>query len=177
MKKKNSMKYNPKYDLYIDNDLVIYYWNKKLDKLMQRNYYCNNDGYLRIRCVVNNKLLQKMVHRIIYETFIGEIPNGYEIDHINAIKSDNRLENLRVVTHERNMNNPLTKRNISEGHKGKPKSEETKKIISLAHKKREVKSEFGKKFYEHYGLKKHQNNRLYYAEWAWWKRKGKCRWE
>lgn len=31
-----NMKYNEKYDLYIDDDLVIYYWDKRKDKLMQR---------------------------------------------------------------------------------------------------------------------------------------------
>lgn len=48
------------------------------------------------------------IHQIVVNTFIGEIPKGYEIDHINAIRNDNRVENLRIVTHKENMNNPIT---------------------------------------------------------------------
>ena len=42
------------------------------------------------------------VHRLIIETFIGHIPTGMVIDHINRIKTDNRLENLRVVSYREN---------------------------------------------------------------------------
>lgn len=36
------------------------------------------------------------IHRLVYETFVGEIPKGkkYHIHHINGNKQDNRLENL-----------------------------------------------------------------------------------
>ncbi|MDS1650714.1 HNH endonuclease signature motif containing protein [Escherichia coli] len=53
-------------------------------------------------------------HRIIWEMFNGPIPEGYEIDHINHIKSDNRLENLRLTTHyENSLNQPMHKDNSS----------------------------------------------------------------
>lgn len=108
------MKYNSKYDLYIDEDLVIYYWDKHKDKLIQRTKSDNGCGYLRVR----TKLGLKMVHRIIWETFNSEIPDGYEIDHINTIKTDNRLCNLRLVTSKENKNNPLTLIHLSKAMKG-----------------------------------------------------------
>lgn len=109
------MKYNSKYDLYVDDDLVIYYWDKRKDKLMQRIKTDNGLGYLRVR----TKLGHKMVHRIIWETFNGDIPDGYEIDHINTIKTDNRLYNLRLVTPKENKNNPLTLIHLSKAMKGR----------------------------------------------------------
>lgn len=60
-----------------------------------------------------------MVHRIIYETFVGEVPDGYEIDHINTIKTDYRLSNLRCVTPKENKNNPLTKEHLKKAMKGR----------------------------------------------------------
>lgn len=98
------MKYNSKYDLYVDDDLVIYYWSKRKNKLMQRPYNKNNSGYLHVM----TKLGNRFAHRIIYETLVEPIPDGYEIDHINTVKTDNRLENLRCVTHKDNNLNPLT---------------------------------------------------------------------
>lgn len=79
------MKYIEKYKRYIDNDLVIYRWDKKLDKLIQVKPSVSKIGYQFI-CYAPKKTVY--VHRLVYEAFIGEIPDGYEIDHINSIKTD-----------------------------------------------------------------------------------------
>lgn len=42
-------------------------------------------------------------HRFIYECHFGKIADGMEIDHINAIRDDNRLCNLQVMTPKQNM--------------------------------------------------------------------------
>lgn len=56
-------------------------------------------------------------HILKWVFFNGEIPEGYEIDHINGNKQDNRLENLQCVTHPQNCNNKNTKINITNGLK------------------------------------------------------------
>ena len=50
----------------------------------------------------------KIAHRLIWQVFNGEIPEGMEIDHINTDRLDNRLDNLRLVTPSENKRNPLT---------------------------------------------------------------------
>lgn len=52
-------------------------------------------------------------HILKWVFFNGEIPEGYEIDHINGDKQDNTLSNLRCVTHFENCNNSKTKINIT----------------------------------------------------------------
>ena len=44
------------------------------------------------------------VHRLLALHFIPNPENKPYIDHINGIRDDNRLENLRWVTHKENMN-------------------------------------------------------------------------
>ena len=58
----------------------------------------NLQGYLRIKLWNKNKSKHFNVHRLVAEHFIGPIPKGYVIDHINGNKQDNYVTNLEIVT-------------------------------------------------------------------------------
>lgn len=46
------------------------------------------------------------IHRLAWLLMTGEpVPKGLDIDHINRIRTDNRFENLRVVTRRENLLN------------------------------------------------------------------------
>ena len=42
---------------------------------------------------------------MIYEAWYGEIPSGMEVDHMNRKRDDDRICNLRLVTHSQNQKN------------------------------------------------------------------------
>lgn len=46
-----------------------------------------------------------MVHRMAWSMVHGEIPEGMQVDHINGNRHDNRICNLRLVTHTENCEN------------------------------------------------------------------------
>ena len=48
-------------------------------------------------------------HRFVYEVFNGLIPKEMEVDHRNGIKSDNRIENLQLLTHKKNIEKSFNK--------------------------------------------------------------------
>ena len=46
------------------------------------------------------------LHRLIWEAFNGEIPDGMEIDHSDTDKANCELSNLLLVSHSQNCRNP-----------------------------------------------------------------------
>ena len=69
--------------------------------------YISTNGYLRICLCLEGKVKSFATHRLVAKSFI-ENPNNYsEVDHINCIKTNNCVENLRWVSHS--LNNLLRK--------------------------------------------------------------------
>lgn len=107
----------------------------------------NRYGYIAHTFCSSKRIKKRMpVHRVVAMAFIDNPENKPHIDHINRIRSDNRVENLRWCTLKENMNNPLTrewlkicrpcfkhseetKRKISEVQKGKTMPESTKQKL------------------------------------------------
>ena len=63
----------------------------------------NNCDYKMVMVRLKKSKKQKCItiHRFLYECFNGLIPPDKEIDHINNNKSDNRLENLQLLSHQK----------------------------------------------------------------------------
>ena len=58
----------------------------------------DKDGYKFVKLFdSNNRRVMKRVSRLVYETFIGEIPNEYMIDHYDGIVNHNNVENLNAI--------------------------------------------------------------------------------
>lgn len=60
-------------------------------------------GGLRLSLTKDGESKMRQIHRLVYEAFIGEIPEGYVVRHLNDDSDDNRVENLAVGTYKDNM--------------------------------------------------------------------------
>lgn len=56
------------------------------------------DGYVRVK--FNRKAYY--AHVIVFEMFFGEVPKGFDIDHVDRNKSNNRPMNLRLASRSEN---------------------------------------------------------------------------
>jgi len=74
-------------------------------------------------------------HRIAWYMMTGEDPTGFEIDHINGDKSDNRFSNLRLATSQTNKANCGLNASNSSGFKGVHKFRK-KWIASITHNRK-----------------------------------------
>ena len=101
-------------DFYISNLGNVYRKKKgNLTKVAQRK---NKFGYFRVGLSYGtkretgdcknqgkSKLFQRNVHVLVAEAFLGQKPNGYQVDHIDNDKSHNYITNLRYVTPKENI--------------------------------------------------------------------------
>lgn len=56
------------------------------------------DGYMQItRYMGNGKHKIELVHRLVAIAFLGEIPQGYVVDHIDHNRANNAVGNLRYL--------------------------------------------------------------------------------
>lgn len=90
--------------------------NLSSNKILKGNV---NKGYRRFVLRKDGKPFYVLAHRLVAEAFLPNPDNKPFIDHINTIKTDNRVENLRWVTRLENANNPLSKQHISQSNKGR----------------------------------------------------------
>lgn len=61
-----------------------------------------SDFYVYVCVCKNSKPKKRPIHRAMWEAFNGVIPKGYDINHKNLNRQDNRFENLEMITHQQN---------------------------------------------------------------------------
>lgn len=70
------------------------------------------DGYCFVVLAHKGSNQKKFVHRLVAEAFIGPRPEDQTVDHINRVRDDNRVENLRYATASEQNKNRVFKRKV-----------------------------------------------------------------
>lgn len=114
-----------------DRETGVLYWRIRNGNHTRRNYVAgsikgNNNGYRRVRIKGQNY----QEHRIIMMLCFGHIPENAEIDHINHVRNDNRLCNLRFVTGSENSKNKSVSSKSTTGVTGVHFSKTRKKYVA-----------------------------------------------
>lgn len=80
-------------------------------KILKQSYSnINRTGYLQVVLYKDSVKVKYKVHRLVALSFLGNPPQeDSQVDHINGIKTDNKVSNLRWVSrYENTMCNPNT---------------------------------------------------------------------
>lgn len=75
-------------------------------------------GYYLVNLCKEGKSKTKTIHRIVASAFIYGYSENIEIDHIDKVKTNNNIENLRLATSAQNSANIAKKQGTSSKYKG-----------------------------------------------------------
>jgi hypothetical protein len=130
-----------------DSFMISNYGRVKTKERKRRNHYSfatykerirklayNKKGYLMCAMTINcKKIYPNTIARLVAIAFIPNPENKPEVDHINTIVTDNRVCNLRWVTHFENAHNIITEKRVQivrSYQKGQKRSESVRENIS-----------------------------------------------
>lgn len=95
------------YEINEDGTIVRNVKSKKKLKI-RLDHHHSKTGYYRVW--IKNK--GHSVHKLVAECWLGDKPEGYEIDHIDRDTHNNHYSNLRYVTHGEQMKNRVLSQKI-----------------------------------------------------------------
>ena len=80
-------------------------YSLKFNKIRKLRPADNGHGYLHVSLAINGKQKTFNLHKLIAKTFLKNYNEDLEVDHIDRCKSNNSLDNLRMVTRSENRQN------------------------------------------------------------------------
>ena len=92
----------------------------------------SRNGYLNVNIYKNTVNHCFMIHQLVAMAFLDHKPNGnkMQVDHINEIKTDNRLSNLQVVSPRFNTSKSMKTRKKTSKYTGVSKEKKASKFVA-----------------------------------------------
>tara|TARA_R110002167_G_scaffold91522_4_gene246344 strand:+ start:45 stop:497 length:453 start_codon:yes stop_codon:yes gene_type:complete len=103
----------PNYLIYSDGRV----WTKKRERVKEGFLKPNKfNGYLHVVLCNNRKQKSFKIHRLVAIHYIPNPENKLFVDHINRVRDDNNIENLRWATKSENGRNRTIKKDKKVSH-------------------------------------------------------------
>jgi hypothetical protein len=102
----------------------------RISKILKNSL--DRHGYLRVNLCFNNKVKTCKIHQLVAVVFLNHNQNGMKevVDHINEIKTDNNVLNLRIVSQRQNTSR---RKNTTSTYTGVHWNEQNEKWRAVIH--------------------------------------------
>lgn len=90
-------------------------------------------GYIRLCVSLDGVQFHGLAHRIVWIAAHGLIPAGMQVDHLDAIKNNNRLSNLSLVSQAENMRRAALMGLCTGGRRDGERCPTTGRFVGKAH--------------------------------------------
>lgn len=98
----------------------------------------HNQGYHQIMLAKDGKKYYPLAHHLVAAAFIGPRPDGYDINHKNGKKQDNRPQNLEYVPHATNVRHAFESGLVGEANRTGERNGRSKITADVVRKIREM---------------------------------------
>lgn len=99
--------------ILISSGDIVLLDDQSIEKINFTSWHKDSRGYAYCHSLKNGVDRPIRMHRLLML-----VPDGYDVDHINGNRLDNRISNLRICSRRENIWNSKIKKNNSSGFKG-----------------------------------------------------------
>lgn len=89
------------------NGTILRNIKSKKQLKIKLDFHHSPAGYWHSFCRFKGKCKRLMIHKLVAECWLGDIPKDMEVDHIDRNSQNNDYRNLRYVTHSQQMRNRI----------------------------------------------------------------------
>lgn len=106
---------------------------RRKDSKRELKLTMNKDGYYTVHFSNKAKRKRLRVSRLVAQSFIKNPDNKPEVDHIDTVRTNNNVSNLKWASHNENVKNPITLQKYSDVHNGNKHNDRNyrKNILAL----------------------------------------------
>ena len=101
----------------LERVILVKNYSKTIKEKFLKNRFVGLRGYAAVMLCKDTQK-SYLVHRLVYETFVEKIDNDLIIDHIDNNPTNNKLDNLQMITHRLNMSKDVNKQKTSSKYTG-----------------------------------------------------------
>jgi hypothetical protein len=100
--------FDNRYSVSADGEVFSHFHGRVMSQ------FVNRGGYFTVTLSrANSRKRPYEVHALIMLAFVGPVPDGHEVDHMDRVKKHNVLDNLRYVTRPTNGHNALKPKRVN----------------------------------------------------------------